>query len=44
MLTNKEFEFVERKVSAWLISKDRQQRGKITAHHTKKATIIAVMF
>ena len=34
MLTNKEFEIVERKVSAWLINKDGQQRGKNhrTAH------------
>ena len=44
MLTSKEFEIVERKVSAWLICKDGQQRGKITARHTKKATIVAVMF
>ena len=46
MLTkiSKEFEIVERKVSAWLINKDGQQRGKITARHTKKATIVAVMF
>ena len=42
--TNREFEIVERKVSAWLISKDGQLRGKITARHTKKATIIAIMF
>ena len=42
--TSKEFEIVERKVSAWLINKDGQQRGKITARHTKKATIVAVMF
>ena len=42
--TSKEFEIVERKVSAWLISKDGEQRGKIIARHTKKATTVAVMF
>ena len=44
MLTSKEFEIIERKVSAWLISQDGKQRGKITARHTKKATIVAIMF
>lgn len=44
MLTNKEFEIVERMVSAWLINKNGERRGKITARHTKKATIVAVMF
>ena len=42
--TNKEFEIVERKVSAWLINKNGERRGKITARHTKKATTVAVMF
>ena len=39
--TRKEFEIVERKVALWLINKDGQRRGKITARYTKKATIIA---
>ena len=39
--TRKEFEIVERKVAVWLINKDGQKRGKITARYTKKATIIA---
>ena len=42
--TSREFEIVERRVSAWLICKDGKQRGKITARHTKKATIIAFLF
>ena len=39
--THREFEIAERKVSVWLINKDGQKRGKITARHTKKATIVA---
>ena len=39
--TRKEFEIAERLVSVWLINKDGQKRGKITARYTKKATIIA---
>ena len=42
--TSREFEIVERKVSVWLINKDGQMRGKITARHTKKATIVAFLF
>lgn len=42
--TSREFEIAERRVSVWLISKDGKQRGKITARHTKKATIIAFLF
>ena len=41
--TSREFEIVERIVSVWLINKDGQQRGKITARHTKKATIVAFL-
>lgn len=41
--TSREFEIVERRVSAWLINKDGQMRGKITARHTKKATIVAFL-
>ena len=39
--TRREFEIVERRVSVWLINKDGQKRGKITARYTKKTTIIA---
>ena len=44
--TNRAADYILTKagVSAWLISKEGQQRGKITARHTKKAAIVAVMF